>query len=249
MLTRFFSGTRYIRNAWHLCGTLGIRWMLFIPILLNGILGYLLFRYGLTGEVSRRIVDAIAERASPSATVAVTLLARLADIVVVLIAAYTAVRFGTIIASPLYGAIAERVCDTLLPNQQLPTRSWLADIGAAIGYEAKKLIINITCAVIALGLPFIPVIGPLINVFWSVTIALLFVCLDFTDASYSRRRQSLRQRGAELRQVLPEALGFAVVALPFVSIPIMNLVTVPLCCAAGMYLATEAHRRASTQKA
>lgn len=249
MLTRFLSGTRYIRNAWHLCGTLGIRWMLFIPILLNGILGYLLLRYGLTGEVSRRIVDAIALRASPEATIAVTILARFVDVVVVIVTTYTAVRFGTVIASPLYGAIAERVCDAILPNQHLPTRSWLADIGAAIGYEAKKLVMNVACAAIAVMLPFIPVIGPVINVFWSITIALMFMCLDFTDASYSRRRQSLRQRGAELTQVLPEAVGFAVVALPFVSIPIVNLVTVPLCCAAGMFLATEAHRRASTHEA
>ena len=245
MLQRFWNGMNYVRQAWTLCGSIGIRWMLFIPIVVNISLGFLLFRYGLTGEISRRIVDSLAQSASPTAMVIITLLSRFLDVIVFILVTYTAVRFGTVIASPLYGAIAERVCDTLLPDQDLPSRSWWADVAAAMGYEAKKIGLNVAFAVTALILSVVPVVGAVVDVAWTIAIALIFVCLDLTDASYSRRRQTFRRRGSELLKVFPEALGFALVVLPLVSIPIVNMFTVPWCCAAGMFLATEAHKRAS----
>ena len=245
MLQRFWNGMQYVPHAWKLCGSIGIRWMLFIPIIVNISLGFLLLRYGLTGEVSRRIVDSLAQNASPGIMVFVALLARFLDVVVFILVTYTAVRFGTVIASPLYGAIAERVCDTLLPDQDLPSRSWWGDVTAAIGYEIKKIGLNIGFAIITLILSLVPVVGVIIDVGWTIGIAMIFVCLDVTDASYSRRGQTFRQRAAELKHVLPEAIGFVVVALPMVSVPVVNMFTVPWCCAAGMFLATEAHKRAS----
>jgi CysZ protein len=244
MLARIWTGMTYLRRAWVLCGELKMRWLLAVPMVLNVALVFLLFRYGLMGAISRAVIDIIAEQVSTTATVLLTIVTRFVDILIVVLVTYTAVRFSAIIASPVYGVIAERVSDALLPGQTFPTRSWAADIMAAIGYESKKFILTLVGAGIALVVSFIPLFGPTLNVSWSIAVALTFVCFDFTDASFSRRGQNIRTRARELSRVLPEALGFAVIALPLVSIPILNLFTLPWCCAAGMYLATEAHRRA-----
>lgn len=244
MLGRIWIGMSFLRRAWILCGELKIRWLLAVPIALNVVLVFLLFRYGLTGTLSRAVIDLIAAQVSTNTTVILTIVSRFVDILIVVLVTYTAVRFGAIVASPVYGVIAERVSDALLPGQNTPTRSWAADIWAAIGYESKKFVLSIAGAVIALFVSFIPLIGPSFNLGWSLFVAMTIVCLDFTDASYSRRGQSIRARLRELTHVVPEALGFALLALPLVSIPIVNLFTLPWCCAAGMYLATEAHRRA-----
>ncbi len=245
MIRRIWSGMTYLRSAWILCGEMRLRWVLFVPMLLNMVLGFLLLRYGLTGAVSHRLIDALAASANPITIFIFTIIVRFVDILVVVLVTYTAVRFGAILASPLYGFIAVRICDSLLPGQAIPMRSWWGDVRAAISYELKKIGLNVCFAGIALLLPFIPVFGPFIDVGWSMSVSMIIMCLDLTDASYSRRGQTLRARAVELLGVWPEALGFALIALPLVSIPVLNLLTLPWCCAAGMYLATEAHKRAA----
>lgn len=245
MIRRFFHGMGFLLAAWGACRQARVRWLLFVPMLVNFACVAVLFRYGLTGVLSRWAVNQLALTLSPAYTAVVTIVARFVDIVVFVFVTYIALRFGAVLCSPLYGHIAEKVAGVTPGTHELPTRTAWADFVAALGYEWKKLGLSVLFAGSALLLAAIPGLGVVIDVAWGTLVGLVFVCLDYTDASFSRRRQTIRSRARELLAVFPEALGFALVALPLVSIPVVNLIAMPLCAAAGMLLAATAHNRAA----
>jgi CysZ protein len=216
--------------------------LLFVPILVNLTFVTLLWRYGLTGVASRWVIDQLALQLPPAWTALVTIVSRFVDIVVFVLASYVALRFGAVLASPLYGHIAERVALVLPDTGNLPQRTAWADFGAALQYEWKKLLISLCFAVGGLLLALIPGVGIVVDVGWSIVVGMFFVSLDYTDAWYSRRGYTIRQRLAELRGVTPEVLGFVTVAWPLLSLPGVNLLAMPLCAAAGMLVAAAAQR-------
>lgn len=245
MVRRFLTGMGFLAAAWGVCKRAGVRWLLFVPMLLNITFVALLWRYGLTGVLSHMLIDHLAQSTPPAYTAVLTIVSRFVDLIVFVLASYVTLRFGAVLCSPLYGALAERVALVLPGAEQLPRRSAWQDLVAAIGYEWKKLLMNGAFAFAAVLLAVIPGVGVVIDLGWSVLVGVFFVCLDYTDASFSRRGQSIRSRLKDLGQVMPEALGFALVALPLLSVPGLNLLTMPLCVAAGMLLAAEAHARAA----
>jgi CysZ protein len=66
-----------------------------------------------------------------------------------------------------------------------------------------------------------------------VALASMIACMDFLDAAVERRRPRFRQKLAIVFRTLPGSASFGLVCLGLVSIPFVNLLSIPVCVAAG----------------
>ena len=89
-----------------------------------------------------------------------------------------------------------------------------------------------------LGIPLLllnllPGVGSAIASGGGMALAALLVGLDFLDPSLERRRLRFRGKLGAIARSLPSSGTFCLSCLWLVSIPLLNLVTVPLCIVAG----------------
>jgi CysZ protein len=165
------------------------------------------------------------------------LLRVLLAIVLLILLGLLLVQFGAILGAPWYGNLAEQVERSRMG--QLPTPSTmtleraLEDIRRAIGFQLKKLLLLAGIGIPLLGLNFLPIAGSLISSIGGITLAATLVFMDFLDPPLERRRLSFRTKLSLVGSTLPASASFGVVSLWLVSIPLLNLLTVPLCIVAG----------------
>ncbi len=146
------------------------------------------------------------------------------------------VQFGAILGAPWYGNLAEqieRLCMGQLPAAPMSLAGSLRDIGRAIAFQVKKLLLGIALLIPLLLCNFLPVLGSGITSIGGTILAALLVCLDFLDAPLERRKLSFRHKLSLIARTLPASLSFSLVCLGLVSVPFLNLLAVPLCVVAG----------------
>lgn len=154
-----------------------------------------------------------------------------------LIIGFLLVQFGVILGSPWYGKLSEQL--ELLRNGQLPAeapmdlRSSFGDIQRAIAFELRKLQILLSIGIPLLLLNFIPGVGSILSSLGGVALGATIVCLDFLDAPLERRRRPFQEKLEIIWASLPASGSFGVVCLGLVSIPLLNLLAIPLCVTAG----------------
>lgn len=147
------------------------------------------------------------------------------------------VQFGVILGSPWYGKLSEQL--ELLRNGQLPAEApmnlasiW-GDIQMAIGFELRKLQILFSIGIPLLLLNFVPGFGSILSSLGGVALGATIVCLDFLNAPLERRKLPFQEKFELIRASLPASGSFGVVCLGLVSIPLLNLLAIPLCVTAG----------------
>jgi CysZ protein len=150
-----------------------------------------------------------------------------------LIIGFVLVQFGVLLGAPWYGQLSEQLEE--LRTGQLHTLEVgiVRDISRALLFELKKLVL-----VVGVGLPLLllnlaPGIGTLAATVGGVTLAATIVCLDFLDAPLERRRLRFREKLGIVFQSLPASASFSLICLGLVSVPLLNLLTIPLCVASG----------------
>jgi CysZ protein len=159
----------------------------------------------------------------------------LLTIVLLAVTGLLLVQFGAIFGAPWYGNLAEQIERNQMG--QLPTGAptlarALQDIGRAITFQLKKLVLLAGLGIPLLLLNFVPVVGSIASLAEFALFALL-VGLDFLDPPLERRRLSFRDKLGVLWRTFPASASFSFVCLSLVSVPLLNLLTVPLCIAAG----------------
>jgi CysZ protein len=107
------------------------------------------------------------------------------------------------------------------------------DVGRALVFELKKLFLLVGLGLPLLILNFVAGIGTVFSTIGGLTLTATLVCLDFLDSPLERRRLKFRQKLAIIYKNLPATAGFGLVCLFLISIPLLNLVTIPLCLAGG----------------
>ncbi|MGL6337576.1 MAG: EI24 domain-containing protein, partial [Waterburya sp.] len=80
---------------------------------------------------------------------------------------------------------------------------------------------------------FFPGVGTLISTIGSLILTTTIVCLDFFDSCLERRRLQFRQKLSIVLKSLPASGSFGLICLGLISIPLVNLITIPLCVASG----------------
>lgn len=151
-----------------------------------------------------------------------------------LLTGFFLVQFGVLLGAPWYGQLSEQLEKVRTGQVYVVEVGIVRDIGRAILYELKKLVIVVCVGLVLLLLNFlVPGVGTLAASVGGVMLAATMVCLDFLDAPLERRRLRFREKLGIVLRSLPASASFSLVCLGLVSIPLLNLLTVPLCVASG----------------
>lgn len=154
-------------------------------------------------------------------------------VVLLLLTGFLLLQFGVLLGAPWYGQLSEKLEE--LRTGQLHTQEVgiVRDIGRALLFEVKKLVLALFVGIFLLLLNLVPGIGTLVATVGGIALTALIVCLDFLDASLERRRLRFREKLGLVFKALPASGSFSLVCLGLVSIPLLNLLTIPVCVASG----------------
>jgi CysZ protein len=146
---------------------------------------------------------------------------------------FVLVRFGVVLGAPWYGRLSERI--ELMRLGRVPPSGGgvLRDLGRALAYEAKKLLLVVAVGVPLLLLNLIPVVGQGLAAVGGLALAATVACLDFFDSPLERRGLGFRAKLGYAGRGLPASAGFGLACVALTSLPFLNLLFVPLCVAAG----------------
>lgn len=157
----------------------------------------------------------------------------LAGILLLGVTGFIFAQFGVLLGSPWYGKLSEQLEKTRTGQSVTIEVGIARDVARAVLFELKKLSLLIGLGLPLLILNLVAGLGTLISTLGGITLTATLVCLDFLDAPLERRRFKFRQKLGFILKYLPATAGFALVCLFLVSIPLLNLVTIPLCVAGG----------------
>jgi CysZ protein len=150
---------------------------------------------------------------------------------------FVLVRLGVVLGAPWYSKLSNQL-ELLQNGQPLPEdsaglRAALRDLGRALAFELKKLLLVVSIGLALLLFNLIPVAGQTLAVVGGVALGATITCLDFFDYPLERRRLGFRQKLRLIRRSMPASAGFGLACFWLVSIPFVNLLSIPLCAAAG----------------
>lgn len=150
--------------------------------------------------------------------------------------AFTYTLLAQLIGAPFYALLAERIVDRERGAAAPAGRHWLAFIGAALWRELGKLLYLLPRALLVLVLtlllglvPLVGVMAPLLLIGW-VSWATALQYLDYAADGDAASFATLRYRVGQRRW---STLLFGAAALGCAALPLLNLVLLPLCVAAG----------------
>lgn len=152
---------------------------------------------------------------------------------ILLLTGFALVQFGSVLGSPWYGQLSEEVERYRLGQARIVPVGIARDIGRALLFELQKLAFAASAGLVLLLVNIVPGLGSLVASAGSVAIAATVLCLDFFDGPLERRRLRFRDKLKLVYDNLPASGSFSLVCLVLVSVPLLNLLTVPLCMAAG----------------
>lgn len=248
VVARFWYGFTLPMQAWRMLKVLHGRRYIFIPILINIALAYLMFRYGVSVLLIGYLETLLQQQLTADAEWVIPIIANVLEIFAFIVITLTAVRVGTIIGSPFYVAIAERIDMHFLGYDETPHQSLFVIVGLAVWYELRKVTVVATTWMIGVALEFVPVVGVFVAPLWLACTTALIALLDYTDVSLGRRYMTFGQRIRLFGRFLPEAIGFAVIVVPCTAIPVLNTITVPLCiCGGVLWYIQRMHGTVATQ--
>jgi CysZ protein len=161
------------------------------------------------------------------------LLKFLLSVALLILNGFLMLQFGVIIGSPWYGKLSEKLEEIRLGNVTNIEVGIIKDISRAILYELKKILLVIVVGIGLFLINFIPVVGTLITSVGSIALTATIVCLDFFDSPLERRRLSFRKKLRIVYSSLPASASFSLIALALISVPFLNLITIPICVASG----------------
>jgi CysZ protein len=146
---------------------------------------------------------------------------------------FVLMQFGVLIGAPWYGQLSEKLEIIRTGKLEIIEVNIFRDLGRALLFELKKIVLIALVGIPLLILNLFPGIGTLLSTIGSVALTCLIVCLDFFDATLERRRLRFRQKLKVVGRTLPASASFGLVCLGLISIPLLNLFTIPLCVASG----------------
>jgi CysZ protein len=142
-------------------------------------------------------------------------------------------QFGVLLGSPWYGQLSEQLENIRTGKTETIAVGFSKELARAILYELKKLVLIGGGGLFLLLFNFLPGIGTLGTTIGWLVLTAAIVCLDFLDAPLERRRLSFRSKLGIVFRSLPASGSFSLVCLGLISIPLLNLFTIPLCVASG----------------
>jgi CysZ protein len=157
-------------------------------------------------------------------------------ILLLIIIGFIITQFGSILGSPWYGKLSEQLEILRTGKLEIIELNIFHDIFRAILFELKKLFLIVVISLPLFLLNFIPTVGNLVSLIGGITLTITIICLDFFDAILERKRLHFRQKLKFVGQGFPTTAGFGLMCLTLISIPLLNLIIIPICVCAGTLL-------------
>lgn len=157
-------------------------------------------------------------------------------ILLLIIIGFIIIQFGSLLGSPWYGKLSEQLEIIKRGKLEIIEINIVHDLWRAILFEFKKLALMIILGLPLFMINFLPPFGSIISTVGGISLTVTIICLDFFDAALERRRLKFRQKLKFVWQGFPATAGFGLICLGLVSIPLLNLIVVPLCVSAGTLL-------------
>ena len=142
-------------------------------------------------------------------------------------------QFGVLLGAPWYGQLSEKLEKIRTGNVEIIEVSLARDLGRAILYELKKIVLMIIVGIPLSIMNLFPGIGTLVVTAGWFSLTTTIIGLDFMDSALERRRLKFRRKLKLVIKNLPASGSFALVCFFLISIPLINLFTIPLCVASG----------------
>ena len=206
-----------------------------IPVLINIVVGLLLYVGLVVGGL--RSIDRLIAEGGFWVDLLQGLLQTMLVVGLFLVVGFLLVRFGVVLGAPWYGQLSERIEHLLLgavpPQPPLSLVSIARDIGRALLFELKKLALTLAVSLPLLLLGLVPVAGQIIGLVGGIGRGVLIACLDFFDGALERRRLSFRGKLGFALKGFPGSASFGLMAFGLCSVPLLNLLAIPLCVAGG----------------
>ena len=157
----------------------------------------------------------------------------LLGLILLIITGFLLAQLGFLVGMPWYSKLSEKIESIKLGKITIIEVNFLIEIKRTLLYEFKKIIL-----LVCIGLPlflcnFLPGFGTLIATIGGLSLTAILTCLDFWDQPLERRRLRFRDKLGLIAKSFPSSAGFGYMCLFLISIPLLNLVTIPLCVAAG----------------
>lgn len=170
-------------------------------------------------------------------TVIVVTLALIVRVILIIllfiVIGFVFLQLGVILGAPWYGKMSEALEQNYTGKIENIEVGIIKDITRAILFEVKKLTLIITVTIPLLLANFLPVLGSIISTVGSFILTGTIVCLDFLDSPLERRRLTFRSKLGFIWKAFPASGAFSAVCLLLISIPLLNLITIPICVASG----------------
>lgn len=248
MVNDFITGATYPLRALSVINRTPRLWeYIVIPLLVNLVVATLLY-VGLL-FAGLRAINALVAGLEGWAIVLGVVLQALLVVGLLIGLGFVLVRFGVVLGSPWYSQLSENLermqTGSAPAGEPLSLGGIVRDISRALGFELKKLLLLLGIGLPLLLLNFLPGVGQLIITAGGVALGATIACLDFFDGPLERRRLRFRQKLGYIRQHLPASAGFGLVCLGLISIPLVNLLSIPLCVTAGTLFFADRRRLAA----
>lgn len=221
--------------------TTGLWKYVLVPLALNAVLGAILYTSLMT--LGFRWIDGLIVDTSSLGTALERLLRVVLGVALLLGIGFILVRFGVLLGSPWYAKLSEHIermqTGQAPPAEPLTPAGIARDLGRALGFELKKLLIVVLIGGVLLLMNVVPVAGQIVATVGGIVLGGFIACLDFFDGPLERRRMRFRDKISTVRRALPASGGFGLMSFALVSIPLLNLLAIPVCVAAGTLFYSE----------
>ncbi|MEO1352118.1 MAG: EI24 domain-containing protein [Cyanobacteria bacterium J06635_15] len=213
----------------------GLRPYVVFPILINLVLGVSLYAGGLWWGFNR--IDALITYLPEWAQFVSYLIRAILVLLLFIVMGLVLLQFGGLLGSPFYGKLSEELEALKIGQQTAATPFSLGavvyDLWRAIAFELKKLLLTVCIGIGLFVCSWLPGLGTLVASVGGVALFTTLICLDFLDPPLERRRLRFRQKLGIVIRTLPASASFGLLCLGLVSIPLINLLAIPLCITAG----------------
>ena len=154
--------------------------------------------------------------------------------VFLLLSAIVGIMVGFLLSVPLAGPFLEMLCERQEdPEDRIDTKfSWrraFASAAFSLGHLALFLSIELGLLLVCMGIGLIPLIGPPMAALLSGTISVFVLGIGLLDYPMTLRVWSFKEKIRFARQSRGEFLGFALCGFVMLYVPILNLLTLPVC--------------------
>jgi CysZ protein len=153
-----------------------------------------------------------------------------------LVIAYLLASFGVLLGAPWYDRLAERLEELRLGRAVASPGGLRAALGAlaySLAFQIKKLLFVLGVGLLLLVVNVVPGLGQLGGAVGGLALAILLACLDVLNPGLGRRRVGFRRSIGLVGKTLPASAGLGVSCLFLLGLPVLNLLAVPVCVAAG----------------